>query len=254
VVCYRALTRRDHSGTQTRLTGIIRHGARFGNNFLLWTAVTIGHRPANFHNLKMRAVLRPTSSALRCSQLLYTPALQRTSLFISKINPHSKLTHPNFSSTRLFSTSFSRNQAEVEKATSESKNATKEDPYVYNGPLTAAFRRLKLFSLGSFGLSLTLSPFIFLIESNLPLNARFALAGIALGTSGLSTGLVAWCARPYVTVMRRFPPEELGGAEEVELTTYTITMQPRITRVHSYSLLLRDICLISKFRSMIHLS
>ncbi|KAF9560970.1 hypothetical protein CPC08DRAFT_601710, partial [Agrocybe pediades] len=109
---------------------------------------------------------------------------------------------------------------------------------IYNGPLTAAFRRLKLFSLGSFGLSLTLSPFIFLIESNLPLNARLALAGIALGTSGLSTGLVAWCAKPYVTVLRRFPAEELGGAEEVELTTYTITMQPRTTRVYDPSFLI----------------
>ncbi|KAF8911529.1 hypothetical protein CPB84DRAFT_926655 [Gymnopilus junonius] len=143
-------------------------------------------------------------------------------------------------STRHFYTSTSRRQEESQKSGPDSKSCrhVKEDPYVYQGPLTAAFRRLKIFSLGSFGLATTLSPFILMIQSNLPMNARLALASIALGTSGLSTGLVAWCAKPYVTTMHRFRPDEMGSAEEVELTTYTLTLRPRITKVYDPSFLI----------------
>lgn len=108
-----------------------------------------------------------------------------------------------------------------------------EDPFVYTGPLSAAFRRLKIFSLASFSLSLSLSPFLLIIESNLPMNARLALATIALGTSGLSTALVAWCAKPYVTVMHRSRPDTIGSAEEVEMTTYTLLMRPLKTKVRA---------------------
>jgi hypothetical protein len=100
---------------------------------------------------------------------------------------------------------------------------------IYNGPLTATFRRLKVFSLASFGLSVTLAPFMFLVESNLPLSARFALASIATGTSGLSTFLVAWCAKPYVTSLNRIISED--KAELLEMTTMTLTLRPLVTRV-----------------------
>ena len=102
-------------------------------------------------------------------------------------------------------------------------------PGIYNGPLTATFRRLKVFSLASFGLSVTLAPFMFLVESNLPLSARFALASIATGTSGLSTFLVAWCAKPYVTSLNRIISED--KTEILEMTTMTLTLRPLVTRV-----------------------
>lgn len=65
------------------------------------------------------------------------------------------------------------------------------------------------------------------------MNARLALATIALGTSGLSTALVAWCAKPYVTVMHRSRPDTIGSAEEVEMTTYTLLMRPLKTKVRA---------------------
>lgn len=103
-------------------------------------------------------------------------------------------------------------------------------PGIYNGPLTATFRRLKVFSLASFGLSVTLAPFMFLVESNLPLSARFALASIATGTSGLSTFLVAWCAKPYVTSLNRMISDD--KSELLEMTTMTLTLRPLVTRVY----------------------
>lgn len=63
------------------------------------------------------------------------------------------------------------------------------------------------------------------------MNARVALASIALGTSGLSTALVAWCAKPYVTTMRRSRPNTIGSAEEVELMTFTLFLRPLTTKV-----------------------
>ncbi|KAH6914014.1 hypothetical protein BKA70DRAFT_1260179 [Coprinopsis sp. MPI-PUGE-AT-0042] len=103
----------------------------------------------------------------------------------------------------------------------------------YSGPLANTWKRLKLFSLASFGLSSTLAPFMFLVESALPYSARFALAGLAVGTSGVSTSLVSWCAKPYVTRMRRYTPQDgSNGGQVVEMTTLTLMLRPRITTVY----------------------
>ena len=120
-----------------------------------------------------------------------------------------------------------------------------DDPTViYVGPLTQTFRRLKIFSLSSFALAGTLSPFIFIVESSLPSTARVALAATALATSGVSTALVAWCGKPYVTMLRRLssptPPQQQHTTHShnenapagVELTTLTLALKPRTTRVY----------------------
>ncbi|KAK2463102.1 hypothetical protein APHAL10511_004757 [Amanita phalloides] len=109
-------------------------------------------------------------------------------------------------------------------------HASSSNPATYHGPLALTFRRLKLFSLGSLTLSITLAPFMFLVESNLPMSARLALASIAIGTSGLSTALVAWCGKPYVKTLKRLKTSD--GAEGLEMITYTLGLQPRVTRVY----------------------
>ncbi|KAI0302335.1 hypothetical protein B0F90DRAFT_206770 [Multifurca ochricompacta] len=132
-----------------------------------------------------------------------------------------------------------------------------DDPsLIYVGPLTQTFRRLKIFSLSSLALASSLSPFIFIVESSLPYTARVALAATALATSGVSTALVAWCGRPYVTVLRRLgcaptaasptsPSLDQQQSQQhtthshnenapagIELTTLTLTLAPRATRVY----------------------
>lgn len=125
-----------------------------------------------------------------------------------------------------------------------------DDPSViYVGPLTQTFRRLKIFSLSSLALAGSLSPFIFIIESSLPSTARVALAATALATSGVSTALVAWCGKPYVTTLRRLssiPPTTAFDSQQqhtahshnenapagIELTTLTLALTPRATRVY----------------------
>ncbi|KAJ3785126.1 hypothetical protein GGU10DRAFT_355730 [Lentinula aff. detonsa] len=107
---------------------------------------------------------------------------------------------------------------------------------IYNAPLTSTFRRLKIFSLASLSLSCSLAPLIFVIESQLPFFARSCLAGLAVGTSGVSTGLIAWVGRPYVTTLRRLEPEN-GGAMGLEFTTANWRLQTRITRVYDTSFL-----------------
>lgn len=176
-------------------------------------------------------------ASLRCS-MFHLSARSLTPPVLSNFSPLLP-GHPHKPSnrfvTRNISISSSKHQSDQNLQSSAAKATRQratEDPFVYHGPLTTAFRRLKLFSLASFGLSATLSPFMFLVDSSLPMNARVALAGIALGTSGLSTGLVSWCAKPYVTKMRRFRPDGVGSAEELELITSTLMLRPRITKVH----------------------
>jgi hypothetical protein len=124
---------------------------------------------------------------------------------------------------------------------------------IYVGPLTQTFRRLKIFSLSSLVLASSLSPFIFIVESCLPSTARAALATTALATSGVSTALVAWCGRPYVTSMRSLsspspspsPPSDAqttgtGTTHShnenvpagIEMTTLTLALSPLATRVY----------------------
>jgi hypothetical protein len=106
-------------------------------------------------------------------------------------------------------------------------------PGTYAGPLSATFRRLKLFSLSSLTLSFTLTPFLFIVESALPLSARFALAGTALATSGISTALVSWAGKPYVTRLARLP----DGAG-VDMRTLTLALRERATRVYDTTFLI----------------
>jgi len=114
-----------------------------------------------------------------------------------------------------------------------------QDSFVYRGPLTKPFRNLKIFSLSSIGLTVGLSPVLFVIDSGLPIAARISLAGIALGTSGLSTALIAFCAKPYVTNMRRFRPDRTGSAEVIEMTTQSLFLKPLVTTVYDPSFLLQ---------------
>jgi len=49
--------------------------------------------------------------------------------------------------------------------------------------------------------------------------------------------MVAWCGKPYVTTLKYIRPEENGGAEGIEMTTMSLTMKPRITKVYDPSFL-----------------
>ena len=139
--------------------------------------------------------------------------------------------HPLFisrSTSRYVSSRLSSTVAEKKSELAE-PHPSQSAAQIYNGPLSATFKRLKIFSLGSLGLSITLAPFMFLVESSLPVPARLALASIAIGTSGLSTALVGWCGKPYVYTLKRLKTE--GGREGLELFTYSLILRSRITRV-----------------------
>ncbi|KAI0753121.1 hypothetical protein C8Q80DRAFT_1050972, partial [Daedaleopsis nitida] len=113
---------------------------------------------------------------------------------------------------------------------------------VYHGPLTTTYRRLKIFSLTTLSLTFALSPLIFVIEttSSVPVVARFALAGMAMAASGVSTALVAWVGRPYVAVLRWLKPDgaqAAGSGDAVEMTTYTLAWHKRVTTVYDTAFL-----------------
>lgn len=134
-------------------------------------------------------------------------------------------------------------ESEIQPKAIPSSQTISQDS-VYHGPLSDTFRRLKIFSLSSLTLSFIFTPFLFIVESNasLPLIARFALAGIALSTRGISTFLVAWCGRPYVTTLRWLSEPNGQDAPSqtppgLEMTTLTLGLHPRITRVYDTAFL-----------------
>ena len=143
------------------------------------------------------------------------------------------LTAPN--TVRSSSRQLSRSARASQSAGAQTSTLDpREDnqPVSYHGPLTQTFRRLKIFSLASLGLTFTMTPFLFIVESSLPVSARIFLTATAISTSSISTALVGWCGAPYVVDLRRLTPAENGGTEGVEMTTITLTLKKLTTRVY----------------------
>jgi hypothetical protein len=133
-----------------------------------------------------------------------------------------------FATSRAWNETATASASEPENA-KRSNSAAKHQDVIYHGPLAMTFRRLKLFSLTSMGLAATISPFIVLLESNLPMSARYMLAATAVATSGISTALIAWISRPYVSTLRRGTGP--NGQETLELTTTSLFLKPEVTKV-----------------------
>lgn len=114
----------------------------------------------------------------------------------------------------------------------KSSGDSQAEPVAYHGPLTQTFRRLKIFSLSSLGLSCIMTPFIFIVESSLPISARIVLATTALSTSSISTALVGWSGAPYVVDLQKLSPADNGNIEGIEMTTLTLALQRLVTRVY----------------------
>lgn len=138
---------------------------------------------------------------------------------------HFTLSHPRWISK---SSRASYSASEVTQVVSKPINESS----AYYGPLTQTFRRLKLFSLGSLGLTFAIAPFLFIVESSLPASARVILAATAIGTSGISTALIGWVGAPYVVELRRLKPAENNGIVGVEMTTLTLALKKLTTRVY----------------------
>jgi len=183
-------------------------------------------------------MLRPATSCNLVSLLTRTSYSHRrpATLFLPLRCIHSH-NPPSFSLRRRFGTETTTLIDATTKnpiPNASSSPVPEGDADIYHGPLAPTFRRLKIFSLSSLALSVTLAPFMFLIESNLPTAARFALAITAVTTSGVSTALVAWCGKPYVTTLRRVKSSENDGIERLEMTTRTLGLHPLVTRVSNY--------------------
>lgn len=139
---------------------------------------------------------------------------------------------PLLTSVRRFSTSPSTADDVTLSTKVPSYRDSQAEPILYYGPLTQTFRRLKIFSLSSLGLSCIMTPFIFIVESSLPFSARIVLAATALSTSSISTALVGWSGASYAINLRRLPPADNGGIEGIEMTTLTLTLKKLVTRVY----------------------
>jgi hypothetical protein len=149
------------------------------------------------------------------------PRFKSALLSAYKLSPKLKGDHPTWP-TRFHSTNASPEQGEA---------------FVYRGPFASTYRNLKIFSLSSLALSSAFTPLIFVMESSLSFAPRLALASVTLLTGGLSTAMIAWCGRPYVTLLRNLNPAENGGLHGLEMTTTTMFLHPLLTRVYDINFL-----------------
>lgn len=179
--------------------------------------------PSTFFRLGSRRVYRlaPFDSSVVCCR---QPS--RALSWYTSCRPQKQ--QLQLATVRRFSTA---NDAALSKKATSSGDIPAE-PVAYYGPLTQTFRRLKIFSLSSLGLSCIMTPFIFIVESSLPFSARIALAATALSTSSISTALVGWSGASYVVDLRRLPPADNGSIEGIEMTTLTLTLRTIVTRVY----------------------
>ncbi|KAI0696685.1 hypothetical protein C8T65DRAFT_663438 [Cerioporus squamosus] len=188
--------------------------------------------------LRLSARLRPCQfpslTARRYLGMLSGPA--------PLLAPH----HGPFSARRCMATetppTLPASDANPSKETQTAQAEVAPEDEVYHGPLTNTYRRLKIFSLSTLSLTFALTPLIFVIEttSSVPVVARFALAGMAMAASGVSTSLVAWVGRPYVATLRWLKPEgtqAAGSGNAVEMTTYTLAWHQRVTTVYDTAFL-----------------
>jgi hypothetical protein len=198
-------------------------------------------------SLRRRPVLRWTAAVtdLRyCSLVLdrrhidSKPSNRRFLTSKTEVNANAKITVADAASVNNGATEAI---GRVNGALPSASAPRSSDTYTkdYKGPLALTFKRLKLFSLASLGLSAALSPFMFIIESTLPTSARVGLAGVALTTSGISTLLVNWCGKPYVETLRHLQPSENDGIEGLEMTTLSLLLQKRTTRVYDVDFLVQ---------------
>lgn len=101
----------------------------------------------------------------------------------------------------------------------------------YLGPMSKTFYRLKLFSMTSLLFASSLTPvFLLAPAADVTLAARVGIVCMALGTSGVSTALVAWIGAPYVGRMGLVRKGE-GEGVAIEANTLTWRLRPLQTTI-----------------------
>ncbi|CAG8492273.1 9522_t:CDS:2 [Paraglomus brasilianum] len=142
--------------------------------------------------------------------------------------PKSRL-YSTFNSTRTYST------------TSTSTSASEEPITIYEGPFATAAKRLKMFSFSSLGLTLVLTPALFLSDAAIGIAPRTTMAAVALFTSTASTLAIHWCLSPYVARVS-VPKPSLGQVPTltpdtpITFETLSLTARPVYTTVPLRSL------------------
>lgn len=105
--------------------------------------------------------------------------------------------------------------------------------------MTRIFGRLKLFSLASLSLSTCASPLLLFGGADVPMATRLGLIALAMSTSGVSTAMVAWIAKPYVAQMLLVAPGSGGvtASPTLEMRTTSWRLRPLQTTIFEPSLI-----------------
>ncbi|EIM21214.1 hypothetical protein WALSEDRAFT_46690 [Wallemia mellicola CBS 633.66] len=113
----------------------------------------------------------------------------------------------------------------------QSTHAIPKIVQLYNGSLSDVYRKLKVFSFGSLGAAVAISPIIAILDAPINTAGRVFLITTALGTSVTSTAMINWCGKPYVSSMKVLVNPS-NSRQSVELITHSLTLRKLRTVVH----------------------
>lgn len=97
----------------------------------------------------------------------------------------------------------------------------------YHGAYSETYKKLKVFSLSSLGLAAAITPMMFILDSTIPAGGRAILGITAMTTSSISTSLIAWAGRSYVTDLRVD-----DGGRRIDFITTTMLLRKLTTTVY----------------------
>ncbi|XP_068635390.1 uncharacterized protein [Aristolochia californica] len=113
------------------------------------------------------------------------------------------------------------------------KNATagedgKETAVVYQGPISSTIKKVKLLSLSTCCLSISLGPVItFMTAPEMNVILKGAIASSVIFMSATSTGILHWFANPYIHKLKWQPGSDVF---EVQMMSWLASYIPRTLR------------------------
>lgn len=151
--------------------------------------------------------------------------------------PHSLSAKPSFDSTIRFASAQKRWASQATTKEDDSKISIgpqrggedgkdeKDTRIVYHGPISSTIKKVKLLSLSTCCLSVSLGPVItFMTSPDMNVILKGAVASSVIFLSATTTGALHWFVSPYVHKLRWQPGSD---SFEVEMLSWLATSIPR---------------------------
>ncbi|KAG8390629.1 hypothetical protein BUALT_Bualt01G0103300 [Buddleja alternifolia] len=179
-------------------------------------------RAALFH------LLRSQSTTFRRSGNLLTRVAPRPHALGGKIHANSTIHFPPAQMRLLSRTASTEDDSKISigpRKGVEEGNEEKESGFVYYGPISSTIKKVKLLSLSTCCLSVSLGPVItFMTSPDMNVILKGGVASTVIFLSASTTAALHWFVSPYVHKLRWQPGSDTF---EVEMMSWMATFLPK---------------------------